>query len=181
MTAIIRGRSFKIIVAMLAALGLFAGGAAVASHYAGHVTFSGGGVVQTKVATDTNGWGSSANNTWQSITGTGLTVSVPSGSARLITARFNAESSCTATAWCVVRIVARKSGSSTVTELHPRVGTEFAFDAPSGEAYEGTSVHRSIRLGSGTWTIFAQGYVQGTSGSMYVDDWHFEVSAHTSS
>lgn len=181
MKALLRNRTTKIILAVLAATGLFASGVAVASHYSGHVLYSGGGLVQTKVATDTDGWGTTTTNAWQGVTGTKLTVTVPSGSARLLNAHFNAESYCAAASWCSVRIVARKSGTSTYTEFRPRVGTDFAFDSPDsgGENWEGNSVHRSLRLSGGTWYIYVQGQAVG-GGSMYLDDWHFEVNVHTS-
>lgn len=186
MKAILQSRSAKIGIAVLAALGMFAGGVAVASHNANHHTFSGRELVYTKVATDSAGFGSSANNVWQNVPGSTLSVGVPSGAPRLVNARFNAESSCSASNWCAMRIVARKSGTSTEVELYPRASAgfaaEFAFDSPGGEEWEGNSMHRSIRLGSsGTWYIYAQSYVAGSTGSVYLDDWHFEASIHAAS
>lgn len=181
MKAFLQSRITKIAIGVLAGVGLFAGGVAVAGHNANHKTFIGGGLVSSKVSTDGAGWGPPSAGAWHTVTGTSQTVSVPSGSVRLVTSRFNAESSCAADSWCAVRVVARKSGSSTVYEMYPRVGTEFAFDSPSGEAWEGNSVHRTLRLGSsGTWYISVQAYVVNT-GSMYLDDWHFETSVQTTS
>lgn len=182
MRALLRDRTTKIILVVLAAFGLFASGVAVASHNSGHVLNSGGGLVQTKVATGTDSWATHKTGAWQVVAGTKLTVAVPSGSARLLNAHFNAESRCYEGDWCSVRIVARKSGTSTYTEFHPRAGSDFAFDAPdsSGPDYgEGNSVHRSLRLTGGTWYLYVQAKNVGTIGSMFLDDWHFEVNVHT--
>jgi hypothetical protein len=177
MKSILRSKAAKITAAVVACFALFAGGVAFASsHRASNVTYSGGSLVQTKVATDENGWGTNTANTWQKVTGSTVKVVVPSHVTRLLNARFMAESYCTGdTAWCSVRIVARK-GSGTPQEFRPRVADDFAFDAPGGEEWEGNSVDRSLRLSSGTWYVWVQGFMEGgTTGSMYLDDWHFEV------
>ena len=76
-----------------------------------------------------------------------------------------------------MRIVARK-GSGSVQEFRPRSGTDFAFDSPDSgtEYWEGNSVDRSLRVGAGTWYVWVQAQVVGgTTGSAFLDDWHFEV------
>lgn len=78
--------------------------------------------------------------------------------------------------------MAKKSGNATVFELRPKSGDDFAFDAPhsDGELWEGNSVHRSLRLSGGSWAVYVQAQVVGT-GTMYLDDFHFEVNVHTAS
>jgi hypothetical protein len=169
----------SVAVAVAASIGLLAG-MAFATHYAGHISYTGGAQVKVYVVTDTDGWGSTSAGVWQNVTGARVTLGVPSGTVRLVTARYNAESSCDADSWCSVRIVARKHGNPSVLEFRPRVDTDFAYDAPGGETWEGTSVNRSLRLGAGTWDVWVQAYVVNT-GSMYLDDWHFEVSLSTAS
>ena len=182
MRQILGKRVTKVLIALFAGLGLFMGGIAVATHDPFHHNLSGGALVSTKVATDTDGWGPSAPDVWQNVEGARVTVSVPSGKARLVNAHFNAESYCTADQWCSVRIVAKKAGSATVYELRPKSGLDFAFDAPNGddEDWEGNSVHRSLRLSGGSWAVYVQGQING-AGSMYLDDFHFEVNVHTAS
>ena len=179
---VVRTRMSRLSLAVAIALsaGLLAG-ITLASHYPGHISFRGGGQVSTYVVTDEDGWPSSSNNVWEDVTGARVELDVPSGRVRLVTARYNAESSCGASNWCAVRIVARKQGSPTKIEFRPRVDNDFAFDAPGGEAYEGNSVNRSIRLGAGHWFITVQAQVVGGSGDMYLDDWHFEVQVNTAS
>lgn len=181
MVNILRTRATRVsvAVAIAASIGLLAG-MAFANHDAGHVRFTGGAQVKTIVATDEDGWGPSTAGTWENVEGARVEFEVPSGTVRLVTGRFNAESDCSASSWCSVRIVARKHGTATDLVFRPRVGTEFAFDSPGGETWEGNSVNRTLRLGAGTWDVYVQAYVVNT-GSMYLDDWHFEVSLSTTS
>lgn len=182
MRQILGTRVVKVLIAAFAALGLFMSGMAVATHDPQHHLLTGGALVTTKVATDEDGWGSSNNNVWENVTGARVTLSVPAGKARLVTAHFNAESTCEAQYWCSVRIVAVKSGSPTVYELRPKSGDDYAFDAPAAdvEYYEGNSVSRSLRLSGGTWAVYVQAQIEGT-GDMFLDDFHFEVNSHISS
>lgn len=182
MRQILGKRVAKVLIALFAGLALFMGGIAVATHDPYHHNLTGGTLVSTKVATDTEGWQPSANNVWQNVEGARVTLGVPRGKFRLVNAHFNAESYCAAGDWCSVRIVAKKSGSATVYELRPKSGGDFAFDAPAGdsETWEGNSVQRSLRLSGGSWAVYVQAQVVGT-GDMFLDDWHFEVNAHTAS
>jgi len=177
MTTLLRSRVAPLVAGVLIA-GTFGAAGVLAVVPSGHITYSGGALVATKVATDEDGWASSAIDTWQTVTGSSLSVTVPSGTTRLVTGHFIAESYCTGdAAWCSVRIVARKQGGTTIYEFRPRVGNDFAFDEPSDEDYEGNSVSRTFGLPNGTWNVWVQAMVVGgTSGTaMYLDDWHFEV------
>lgn len=179
MSRIPGGRVTKVAVAAVAAIGLFFGGMAWAGVVA-PTYLTGGSQVQTKVATSTGNWSTGTQLTWENITGATLHVNVPGGESRLVTARFSAESACSAAgveAWCAMRIVAKKPGSSLV-QLFPNSGSDFAFDSPGGEAWEGNSVTRSRRLGAGSWDIWVQGMSVGSGGSMALDDWHFEVDVY---
>lgn len=179
----LRRKPVKVTLAILASLGLLVGGiiggVAYGSHQSGHVSFTGGGDVSKRVTANSNAWNTTADNTWQSLTGSGLGLTVPSGKVRLITAQFTAESACTGSSWCSVRIVARKAGSSTENELYPRSGTDFAFDTASDDLWESHAINRSIRLGSGSWLIYVQAHTF-TDGNLRLDDWHFHYDAHTS-
>lgn len=181
MKAILRSRVTKIIAAIVAALGLFAGGVAVASHNAGHVLYSGGGLIQTKVATETDPWATSTPNTWVNVPGSTLTVTVPSGTSRLLNATFNAASYCLAQHRCAVRIVARKAGTSTPTELRPAAGNVFSFDSQDlgGESWQAHSVSRSVVRSAGTWYVYVQAQPVGDGGPLNLDDWNFVVNVHS--
>ena len=182
MKQILRNRAVQGFVAGGAAVGLFAGGVAWAGGSPGPMALGGGAELQTKVKTSGVNTEIASLNTWESIPGAKVQVKVPAGKTRLLTSRFNAETNCTAenliAGWCSVRIVARKAGGGTIQELHPRVGSDFAIDSIGDETWDGNSAHRSIRLGAGTWDVWVQGLVSGTSGAFRVDDWHFETEVN---
>ena len=70
------------------------------------------------------------------------------GGARLVVARFSAESICddaVAGNSCFVRIIAFNAGTSMTTEMHPQSGTDFVFDTVSGDGFEAHSLERSLR------------------------------------
>ncbi len=172
----VKGRAATIVIGALAAVGLGFGGIAIA----GSLTdkqYGGGALLQTKIATN-SGDTTVSLSSWSSFSGGSVQVSVPSGKQRLIVATFTAESRCTASgkAWCALRIMAVKSGQDPI-QLHPRAGDEFAFDSENGEVWEGNSAVRSIKLGSGNWTIYVQGQPTGP-GEMTVDDTHFQVEVY---
>jgi hypothetical protein len=163
-------------VAVLVCAGLFTGGMAAAARRSGRVVLVGTDQVMTRVATDEEGWGTTVGNTWKNVTGTRLRIVVPFGGTQLLNAHFMAETSCTFTVeWCSARIVARKD-SGPVHEMLPSVGQDFAIDAPGGARWIGASVDRSLEVHGGTWHVWVQGaLVDNTNGSLYFDDWHFEV------
>ncbi len=185
MNRILRSTPFKSALAAGTVLAVFAGGMA----YAGNtppVTVNGGTNVQAKVVTNVDGYTVGDFNTWNKLTGSEVTVNVPAGKSRMVTATFSAESSCdvqaSGEAWCSVRIMAQKSGGSPV-QLHPRVGDEFAFDSyDADEPWHGNFVSRSMRLGSsGTWKVWVelQKYAVGKHiGGMFIEHWHFQVETY---
>lgn len=178
----------KILFATLASAGLLAGGAAggvaVANHQAGHNTFTGGSAVGHRVATSTDIFGTSAANTWQTVSGSTLSYAVPSGSVRLVTATFSAEASGLGSGGCAARVLTRKSGSSVSSELYPRAGVDFIWQRPSTATFEpeSRSMTRSIRVASGT-RYFSVQLLASTAGSLQcrVDDWNFSINVHTAS
>ncbi len=165
-----------IVVAVAAGLALFLSGIAIA----GSLTdkrLSGGALVQTKISTNSGDHEISASK-WTDVHTMDVDVTVPSGKKRLVVATFNAESRCTADgkAWCALRIIAEKSGQEPI-ELYPRSGDNFAFDSENGEVWEGNSAVRSLKLGSGNWSIQVQGQSTGP-GSMTLDDMHLQVEVY---
>jgi hypothetical protein len=184
MPQFLRGRAAKAIGVGIAAVGLFFGGVAWAGNGSPTKTFIGGGLIQTKVVTAIGSWSTTSQMTWQNVHGATLQINVPGGATRLVTARFNAETMCSTLgieAWCATRVMAHKTGASGSVQLHPRSGVNFAIDSPGGEAWEGNSMTRSIKLGSGTWTIWVQGMSFGTDGSLDLDDWHYELDVYMAS
>ncbi|HSE61373.1 MAG TPA: hypothetical protein VLA88_03695 [Candidatus Saccharimonadales bacterium] len=120
-----------------------------------------------------------AANTWQTVSGMVRTVSVPSGQRRLFIATYTAESQCTGGSWCSVRIVVRNNATGAVSELLPASGTDYAFDAPSTDLWEGHARTQSTNyLPAGSYTFSVQANRVGGS-TFRLDDMHFEVVATT--
>jgi len=184
MVRILQSTTAKMVIAAGSAVALFAGGMAWAGGGPSTVGLTGGGQIQTKIVTSVGGYNVDSLDTWENIPGATVQVNVPGDKARVITARFNAETACSADGiifgWCSMRIVARKVGSASTIEMHPRSGSDFAIDS-QGKLWDGNAIHRSLRLGSGTWNVWAQGRVAGNTGSFTVDDWHFEVEVNKAS
>lgn len=181
----VRRTRTKILFATFASAGLLAGGVvggvALADHQAGHNTFTGGGIVAHRVATSTTIVATNSHNTWQTVPGSTLSYAVPSGTVRLVTAGYTAESGGYGTGGCAVRIVTRKAGSTTLSELYPRSGVDFVWDN-SEELDESHAMSRSIRVASGT-RYFSVQLLASTAGALtcYLDDWHFQINVHTAS
>lgn len=175
------GRSRKI-VAVLAALvllaGVFTAGMSFATHDPNHVTLTGKGLISRTVQTS----GSSFYNqtgTWTSLSGSGVSVTVPSGSVRLVTTRFTATAACSHSSGstgspCHVRVMAKKSGSSTAYELYPRGGDYFEFAQSPGYG-KAHAIDRSIKLNPGTWTVYVQVRGWNTDTSFTLEGWSFTV------
>ena len=53
----------------------------------------------------TNAWQVPSVDTWINVPSASVTVRIPRGTRRLISARFNAESLCTGSGWCSVRVI----------------------------------------------------------------------------
>jgi hypothetical protein len=172
----LRRRTTTVLIGAVAAVLLVLAGVALAG-ISPPIKYTGGTLQQTKIASTTVGFNFGTSGSWEDLPGSQLQVTVPSGQDRVVVATFSSESFCTVggEGWCSLRIMARKSG--TTLPMHPAAGSDFAFDAGGGEAYEGNIVIRSRKLGAGTWTIWVQGQQVGT-GDFIVDDWHFQVDVH---
>lgn len=108
-------------------------------------------------------------------------------SPRLITAEFTATSGVSGGTgggiqYCSVRIVTRKSGSNTLSELCPRGISVFdSLNQSSEDFSEAHAIRRSIRLAAGTRYFYVQIKPTGFDTVCAVNDWHFDITAHTSS
>ncbi len=118
-----------------------------------------------------------ASGAWQNVPGMVRTVTVPSGTSRLLDARFTAESSCTGGSWCSARIVVINAAGA-VTEMYPQSGTDFAFDSPGADAWEGHAIERNTRtfLPAGTYRVQVQAAKVGNP-TFRLDDMHLAVEA----
>jgi hypothetical protein len=168
----------------LAALALVgggvAGGIAYANHESTHKTFSGGGVIAVRVATDVIPFNTSVGTAWANLPGSALRYTIPAGKHRLIRASFTAESFVLGEGvpTCGVRVTANKVGSATLVEFHPRAGGEFAFDSKEdGLGWEANAIERAQVLGAGTWTFRFQATTP-LGGTCYLDDWYFDIEVH---
>lgn len=163
-------RRYKIIgAAVLAVAMLLIGSAAGAALSSRSGSFS---ERQTFVR-ETDAW-SNASAGWVNVPGAAVSVTVPSGTSRLIDARFTAESACTGGGWCSVRVVI-VSPAGAVTELQPASGTDFAFDSGSGDLWESHAIERSSYFQrAGTYRVIVQSANVGGA-TVRLDDWHFTV------
>ena len=155
------------------------GGVAIANHQPSHVTLTGGGVLETKIQTDTAP-ALTSSSSFVPLSGSEVTFSVPSGTTRLFNARFTAQSICGGNQgeWCTVRVVGRNNSTGFVFELNPQAGSDFRFDSV-GDAHEGHAIERSRRvLAAGSYTFFVQLSTTGLA-DFVVDDWHFTVDKHS--
>jgi len=108
--------------------------------------------------------------------GASVSVTVPTGTTRMLDARFTAETKCTGTSgWCAVRVVVVAS-SGAVIEMDPAVGSDFAIDsATGGDNWEGHALERTSRfLAAGTYRVVVQTRVVSATG-VRLDDWTLAV------
>ena len=166
------------IVAATAVLAL--GGVAIANHRPGHVTLTGGGVLETKIQTDAGNL-ATISQSFVPLEGSEVTFSVPSGTTRLFNARFTAESQCVGAqnTVCTARVVGRNNSTGFVFELNPQAGTGFAFDS-GDDFFEAHAMERSRRvLTPGSYTFFVQLRVSDPGTSFGIAVWHFAVDKHS--
>ncbi|HEU0303854.1 MAG TPA: collagen-like protein [Gaiellaceae bacterium] len=125
-----------------------------------------------QVASDTStGVSSTSSTSFVDLAGAEETIAVPTGETARLYVWFTAESICTATGWCSVRIIVDG------TEIEPASGTDYAFDSgPSTtDEWEGHALARvSATLGAGSHVVKVQGAVVG-AGSLTLDDWALVV------
>jgi hypothetical protein len=159
---------------------LAVGGVAIANHRPGHVTLTGGGVLATKIQTDTDQVFTSSQS-FVPLSGSEVTFSVPSGTTRLFNARFTAESQCNGGQFtsCSARVVGRNNSTGFVFELNPQ-SPSFAFaSAGDTEEAEANAMERSRRvLTAGSYTFFVQWRAVGQV-VFGLTDWHFAVDMHS--
>jgi hypothetical protein len=97
------------------------------------------------------------------------TITVPATGNFRAVVRFSAESACSATSWCTAVIYVDG------IEANPKSGTDFAFDSPGGEAWQGLSMDRTSDIIVGTGSVRAVqirvdiAVIGG--GSWRLDDW----------
>jgi hypothetical protein len=145
----------------------------------------GGPIERVSIKTEKN---ASGGNDKSFVDIPGASVFVPSGTSRLIMARYSAESVCSGgsgNAYCSVQIVARNETTGAITKLEPTSDGGFAFDSTDGGretsvSWESHSVDRSFRLGDGSYFITAQrvsvpGPGTTTAPTFRLDDWSFTV------
>jgi hypothetical protein len=167
-----RRRSATITAVALAAIAAFAATAFAFGTSSGKAQVSMSNVTETAAT-------STMSTAWVDLNST-IALSVPSAGL-LVNARFTAESACGQKAGiCRVRIVA--DDGTTLTELDPASGLDFAFDTSTGNATvddlaEGHAMERSRRLPKGDYRIRVQYSVSAGSTKLTLDDWHFTVEA----
>lgn len=138
-------------------------------------TFRIGGITDRQyIATSDAAWLTPGPNTWQTVPSTGITVLV-TGTRKLITARFNAESLCVGPGWCSARIV--YTGTSIpATELAPQSGSDFAFDT-DGDSWSAHSMERTSAtyLPPGVYQVSVQA-MRVSATQFRLDDYHLNVA-----
>jgi hypothetical protein len=148
--------------------------------------FSSGGAQVQMINADSTTGVITTSTAWVDLAGSGVHVTVPSGTQRLINARFTAESMCHGpnSGWCSVRIVyANAATGGLIGELNPASAINYAFDSDTAgttnDVYEGNAMERSIRLGAGSYIVKVQYAVTSNTIQFSLDDWHLavEVSA----
>jgi hypothetical protein len=130
---------------------------------------------QQRFVNETNAWSTGAA-AFVDVPGAVTTITVPSGTRRMIDARFTAESQCSGGGgWCSVRIViVRPTGG--LLELNPQSGTDFAFDSTGADNWESHAIERtSSYLPAGSYRVKVQAGVVAGASSLRLDDWTFAV------
>lgn len=160
-----------VFAAFLGALALLGGTA-----YAVTVKQTGSETTKQYFASDNLPWTVATVGSWQNVPNAWVAVAVPSGATRIVDARFTAESLCTGTAgWCSARIVLVNAAGTTVSELHPVVGTDYKFDTLGGAEETGVLERTSGFIGAGTYTVRVQALRMAGVSQFTLDDQHLTV------
>jgi len=111
--------------------------------------------------------------TYSSTSFTQVTVaSITTTAEGILVATFTAESQCTASVYCSMRILCNNG----VGELRPVVGTNFAFNDSGGATFKSLSFTRhSDVVPAGTYSCQVQAARVGASGFHRLDDWTYEL------
>lgn len=172
-----RSKSKKAMLAVAAGAAVLLGGAGTAQAVLTQPTASGS--ERLYMATETNAWTlpAASSGAWQNVPNMARTITVASGTSRQLVASYNAESLCTGSGYCSVRIVYVNSAGAAV-ELHPQSGTDFAFDT-DGDSWSSHSIKRTTRVTAGTYRVQVQAArVGGTSTTvpaLRLDEHYFDV------
>jgi len=124
---------------------------------------------------ESTAWSTSAA-AFVDVPGAATTITIPSGTRRMLDARFTAESQCGGSSgWCSVRIVVVRPNGS-LLELNPQSGTDFAFDSAGADNWESHAIERtSSYLPSGTYRVKVQAGVIPGASFLRLDDWTLAV------
>lgn len=128
------------------------------------------GINNVRIKTETTSF-STDSETWVDLPGAQFNMAVPGGLQKTFIAQFSAESNCTGSAYCSVRIL--MDGA----EMDPAVGIDFAFDsaADADDHYEGHSMTRvGGPVGPGQHSFNVQVRVVSAT-DFWLDDWTFMV------
>ena len=120
---------------------------------------------------------STGSTTFVNVPSAVRSVTVPSGTTRMIDARFTAESFCGGSGgWCSVRIVV-VTPTGAVVEMDPASNSDYAFDSGTGaDNWEGHALERTSRfLTAGTYRVQVQTRVVSGATSIRLDDWTLAV------
>jgi hypothetical protein len=149
------------------ALVALAGGfqAARAQDFIRHLAFE--GEKRLTVANETAGFFTSSLS-FVNVTTANVVIPATFDESRIV-ARFSAESLCTASSWCSVRILVDG------VEMNPVVGTNFAFDSPGDEGSGNMIERTSGVVASGTHVVAVQAAIVGSSGTLSLDDWQLTL------
>jgi len=124
---------------------------------------------------ESNAWSTSAA-AFVDVPGATTTITISSGTRRMLDVRYTAESQCGGSGgWCAVRaVVVRPNG--TLLELNPQSGTDFAFDSAGADNWESHAIERtSSYLPAGTYRVKIQAGVVAGATSLRLDDWTLAV------
>lgn len=166
-------RAVLVLAATLAA-GVLVGSAADAVLTARTGTFSD----RQFFRAETSAW-STGSGTYTNVPGMAFGFTVPSGTSRLVDARYTAESACTGTSgWCTVRVILIYPTGAAL-ELSPASGTDFAFDTADpdpGDIWEAHAIERSSPfLPAGSYRLYVQAKVVFGATSIRLDEHHLAV------
>jgi hypothetical protein len=178
-----RGRKIALATtSALAAVGLIAGTAVAVSSSVN------AGTVTNQAFRTQNAASTSIGTSWTYAPGLpAATITVPSGTSRVLAADYTAETQCLGTSgWCTARIGYIKAGTSTFVPMLPYEGMDFALDSPGGDgtasgSWEGRAMGRhSARVGAGTYYVYVQVAKYGAGVTQFrLDDQYLHVSANS--
>ena len=115
------------------------------------------------------------------LAGAEATVEIPAGGAGYILATFTAESTCTASGYCKVRLMIDSNGDDVFTEMFPAQGADYGFDSSdngteTGASWESHSIQRYETMSRGcTCTVRVERATSSATGVFRTDDWLLTV------